>query len=267
VLEKFGFVYIWYDRKRKRFYIGSHWGTEDDGYICSSNWMRDAYRKRPTDFKRKIISRVKTNRKDLLIEEYRWLQMIKDKEIKIRYYNLRKHLNDHWSADPNKHKTVIEKVAATKRAQNAAMTPEERRAKFGHWKGKTGANKGKLLTADQKDKLRQANLGKKHSDETIQKMSGKTPWNKNKSGYLSDEAKKKMAWMTGKKLGPRSDEIKLKIAVKNKLNTKKLWEDDEYRRKNVESRKGKRWFKNLETGETKQYLPGLEPTGYVPGRI
>ena len=35
---KYGFVYIWYDRKHHRYYIGCHWGTIDDGYICSSNW-------------------------------------------------------------------------------------------------------------------------------------------------------------------------------------------------------------------------------------
>lgn len=27
-MEKYGFVYIWYDRKRKMYYIGSHYGTE-----------------------------------------------------------------------------------------------------------------------------------------------------------------------------------------------------------------------------------------------
>jgi hypothetical protein len=46
-MEKYGFVYIWYDRKRKMYYVGSHWGTIEDGYICSSNRMRDAYREDP----------------------------------------------------------------------------------------------------------------------------------------------------------------------------------------------------------------------------
>ena len=35
-MEKYGFVYIWFDRKHKRYYIGCHWGHEDDGYVCSS---------------------------------------------------------------------------------------------------------------------------------------------------------------------------------------------------------------------------------------
>ena len=42
-MEKYGFVYIWYDRKHKRYYIGSHWGSEDDGYICSSTHMNHAF--------------------------------------------------------------------------------------------------------------------------------------------------------------------------------------------------------------------------------
>ena len=81
--EKSGFVYIWYDRKRKMYYIGSHWGTETDGYICSSNRMRDAYRRRPQDFKRRIIKQ-NILRTDLLTEEHKWLEMIPEKELGIK---------------------------------------------------------------------------------------------------------------------------------------------------------------------------------------
>jgi len=94
---KYGFVYIWFDKKRKKYYIGSHWGTEDDTYICSSKWMRDAYRYRSEDFKRRIISRIYTNRQDLLDEEYRWLSMIKKEELKTRYYNFSNHRQGHWT--------------------------------------------------------------------------------------------------------------------------------------------------------------------------
>lgn len=87
---KYGFVYIWFDRYRKMYYIGCHWGSKDDGYICSSNWMRDAYRRRPHDFKRKIISIVRNSKEDLFEEEFRWLSMIKDNELKTRYYNIKK---------------------------------------------------------------------------------------------------------------------------------------------------------------------------------
>ena len=97
-MEKYGFVYIWFDRKHKRFYIGSHWGTEDDKYICSSNWMRRSYERRRLDFKRRILARIYTNRIDLYSEEQKWLSMIKDEEIKIRYYNLKKFAGSHWTS-------------------------------------------------------------------------------------------------------------------------------------------------------------------------
>lgn len=85
--EKYGFVYIWRDRKHNRFYIGCHWGKEDDGYICSSTWMRNAYRRRPQDFKRRILKKITTNKSDLFFEELRWLKMIKKEELGKKYYN------------------------------------------------------------------------------------------------------------------------------------------------------------------------------------
>lgn len=84
-----GFVYIWRDRKTNRYYVGSHWGPDDDGYVCSSKWMRNAYRRRPADFKRRIVARVSTNRQDLFDEEHRWLSMIKPEELGQRYYNMK----------------------------------------------------------------------------------------------------------------------------------------------------------------------------------
>ncbi len=30
--QKYGFIYLWRDRKHNRYYLGSHWGSEDDGY-------------------------------------------------------------------------------------------------------------------------------------------------------------------------------------------------------------------------------------------
>jgi len=115
---KYGFVYLWYDRKSKRFYIGSHWGTYDDGYICSSRWMRNAYRRRPHDFKRRIVSQKIQDRKSLLIEEHRWLQLIPVHQLGKRYYNLTNHLNGHWAANSEKYKGVSEKISNTMRARH-----------------------------------------------------------------------------------------------------------------------------------------------------
>lgn len=113
---EYGFVYIWYDRKYKRYYVGCRWGSEDDGYVCSSSWMKASYKKRPDDFKRRIIARVYTNRADLYEEEYRWLSMMKQEELHgPRYYNIYNHHFSHWSTDNKNQLSVKEKISNTKR--------------------------------------------------------------------------------------------------------------------------------------------------------
>lgn len=112
--EKYGFVYIWRDRKNNRFYIGCHWGTPDDGYICSSTWMRNAYRRRPQDFKRRILTKIFTSRRHLLIEEQKWLNLVKKEELGKRYYNFQKQVTDNpWWGNPNSKKTVGERISQT----------------------------------------------------------------------------------------------------------------------------------------------------------
>lgn len=87
-MEKYGFIYLWYDKKHKKYYIGRHWGHVNDGYVCSSNNMRNNFKNRPSDFRRRIISFVYTNLDDLVAEEQRWLNMIKKEEAGVKYYNV-----------------------------------------------------------------------------------------------------------------------------------------------------------------------------------
>lgn len=187
---KYGFIYLWYDRKHKRYYLGSHWGTEDDGYICSSNWMRDAYRRRPQDFRRKIIKRIHTDHKSLLKEEERYLKMIKDEEIGKKFYNLKKNtFKNAWYLDENRKLSVAEKI-------------------------------GKANSIAQK--------GKKHSEETKEKMRGPR-----------------------KPYGPQSEEHKEKLSKIRKGSKKKP-----YKKWSEESRKSKSLAmqgntRRLGTGKTK----------------
>jgi hypothetical protein len=120
-MERYGFVYIWFDRKHKRYYIGSHWGTEDDGYICSSRWMRKAYKRRPEDFKRRIISKVFTDRKELLNKEFEWLSLIEDAQLKYKYYNATKHKNGHWVAEDYE-KNIRKRIS--QKTKEAMQRPE-----------------------------------------------------------------------------------------------------------------------------------------------
>lgn len=171
---KFGFVYIWFDRKHKRYYIGSHWGTENDGYICSSSWMKKAYKKRPHDFKpRRIIARIYTNRRDLLAEEQRWLQMIKPTEMKLkgtnnkpRYYNLARRAQ-HWIADEKKSKTTIQKVSnslkemyASPRGELVKKRISEANKKYNRKNGGP-PNKGIPMSQEQKTLLSKIRKGRK----------------------------------------------------------------------------------------------------------
>jgi|SRR6185369_133386 len=82
-----GFVYLWWDRKRSMFYIGSHMGSKDDGYICSNTRMLSAYRKRPSDFKRFILHWELSSDPDVLYaEEERWLSFV----TPGLFYNIKK---------------------------------------------------------------------------------------------------------------------------------------------------------------------------------
>lgn len=55
-MDKEAFVYCWTDKKTNMLYVGSHKGSTDDGYVCSSKYMMEEYKKRPEDFSRQIIS-------------------------------------------------------------------------------------------------------------------------------------------------------------------------------------------------------------------
>jgi hypothetical protein len=181
-MEKEGFVYIWFDRKHKRYYVGCHWGTIDDGYICSSSWMKQAYEHRPHDFKRRIIQKGIT-RDNLLNEEYKWLSLIPDEELGESYYNLSKKHFGHWSAIESNNLSVREKLSeASKKLHQDPVYKE---------KFLEGRKKMPPQTSDQIAKRTKSNTGKKRSEETKQKIAdahrGKI------MGPLSEETKQKIA--------------------------------------------------------------------------
>ena len=83
-----GFIYIWRDRLRGMFYIGSHIGDPADAYVSSSQWFNGEYWYRPQDFKRRILAR------DLPLSKLRKLEhsiikRIEPEAFGVRYYNLR----------------------------------------------------------------------------------------------------------------------------------------------------------------------------------
>jgi hypothetical protein len=217
--EKYGFVYIWYDKKHKRYYVGSHWGTENDGYICSSRWMRKSYKRRPNDFKRRTIKKV-YDRKTLLIEEHNYLSMMKDDELGKKYYNLTNHLNGHWSTDDNLFLTVGEKISRSHKSN----------PNWGSW------SIGKVVSEETKQKLREANKKQFEDDEQRQMRRKKSLelWNdpeyrktntENKKGKKQsqetiqkrkDSIKERRKTTPPKQRPPKSEQEKQRISLMTK---------------------------------------------------
>lgn len=183
-MEKEGFIYIWYDKKHKRYYVGCHYGTINDGYICSSKWMNDSYRRRPNDFKRRILER-QIEHKNLSNVEHKWLQLIKEEELGKKYYNLCNYRFGHWANDQYNKLTIEEKISI--KTKEAMARPEIRTKLEKIWE----SNKHRVQSEEEKTKRAAKLRGQKRSAETRKKMSdaqkGKT------KGPPSVETKQKLS--------------------------------------------------------------------------
>lgn len=198
-MEKYGFVYIWYNIKNKKYYIGCHWGNENDGYICSSVRMNRSYKKYPENFKRKIISRVYTNRKDLFEEENKWLSKIKPEELGKKYYNL-VNFSAHWTTDELKYFETKNKISIRTKA---AMWRPEVREKY-----LEGIKNRPARTQEAIEKQRQSILNQ--SVESKQKR---------RNSLIKTYAKKFPIENRHKALDKNSQELK----EVHRNNTKEMW--------------------------------------------
>lgn len=82
---KTGFIYIWRNTGTKKFYIGSHIGTIDDGYVGSGVYFKRAYKKAPHLFKRRIIEFIEGDVNYIVERENYWLQLAS--KCPSKYYN------------------------------------------------------------------------------------------------------------------------------------------------------------------------------------
>lgn len=173
--EKYGFVYIWFDRKHKRYYVGCRWGRVDDGYVCSSPWMKRSFGSRPKDFKRRILRTNIASRRETFEEEQRWLNLIKLEEIKPhneqpRYYNLNIINNKLWHSYDENIKRIGQKISASKIGKKLGPMSEQRKQNISDAKKKKFAERGGM-SADHKEKIRQAKIGTKRSKEAKARTS------------------------------------------------------------------------------------------------
>jgi hypothetical protein len=190
-MEKTGFVYIWHDTKRNRFYIGCHLGAENDGYICSSNMMRDAYRRRPNDFRRRILKK-NIKQEELLNEEHKWLQLIPDDQLGRKYYNITKHHFGHWSADLQNSKNLKTKLSNI--AKELHEDPDYRNKYLEGLKKRNNKQ-----TPEQIEKRAAACRGKKRTEEQKLRIWNAIPKGSDHPNYeksLPEETKKKISEAT-----------------------------------------------------------------------
>ncbi len=221
---KYGFVYIWRDRKYNRYYIGSHWGREDDGYICSSPWMKISYQNRPLDFKRRIIEKNIKDRKELFEKELYWLSMIKPNEVKPlntnpKYYNLNIRNNEHWLKYPDKIKSIGQKISAKKTGISTGPCSEEKRQKIRE--ATTGVKK--TYTEESYQRLVDTHKGSKHTQEwkdangirmADQWASGKR---KGKEFQTEESNRKRSEAMKGRNVTIPTEESRKKQSEKKKI--------------------------------------------------
>lgn len=193
-----GYVYLWYDRKKKWFCLGSHFGNVDDNYITSTGFMLKAYRKRTKDFSMRVLEYYSgDSQKELLEREQFWLDKISDNELCIaenkrngttRYYNQKKTasgLSGKVASDLRKSYWNSEKGLAHKKRMS-----EEMKTNNPIKKGNVPWNKGKVCPSISEAKLGKNNpilsktrTGKKYPNLSIA-MTGR---------ILSEEHKKNIA--------------------------------------------------------------------------
>ena len=158
------FVYIWYDGKK--FYLGVHKGTPDDGYICSSKVMMEEYKNRPQDFRRRILAY--GTMKEMADLEKRLLQNIKEKGKWNKYYNITIAFPNQWLNGKTQHTPEsIQKMKESHKKRHSKRTKEEK----------------KLSAKKTSETLLAKNF--KHTPETLELMSKNrslagngTSWNK-----------------------------------------------------------------------------------------
>lgn len=241
-----GFVYIWFDRKHKRFYIGSHWGSTTDKYICSSTWMRDAYKRRPQDFKRRIIETVNSSRQELYSREYSWLSLIKDEELGKRYYNLRKwehgsieytdEMRAKMASSTGKtptQETIAKRVETIKKTLSTPEKKLELSAQAtatweipGHREAIAAGMTALWKTQEHRDKTIPAMIAGLNSPECIQKISDASLKNWQDPDYRQKVAESKIGMII---IPPRTEEQNLN----NSVAQTKLWATEEHKQKMV----------------------------------
>ena len=155
------FVYCWTDKKTNKLYVGSHKGSTEDGYVCSSKLMLEEYRKRPEDFSRQIVAHGSLS--DVRKLEAKILKAV-NASVNENFYN--KHENDGFFFDGWKKGEMTEehraKLSAAKKGKK--LSENHRRNILHNRTGKTNS-------PEHKKALIESRIGSKHTEQSKKKMS------------------------------------------------------------------------------------------------
>ena len=209
----YGFVYLWFDVVRRKFCIGSHYGSLDDGYVTSTGHMMKAFKKRPETFHRKILSFCfKPDKLALQKMEQEWLNLIKDEELGKKYYNLKK-LAAGGNGSANKGNS---NCGGWNRGLSIEMIQLRREGLFCLLIDKPKPKKPVVYSQERREVLSE-NMKQKWKDGKIRPIK---PWNKGKTKDNDPSVKKssetlkgRTAWNKGK-TNPRAAENGKKSADK-----------------------------------------------------
>jgi len=153
------FVYCWTDYKTKKLYVGSHKGSLDDGYVCSSKYMLQEYKSRPQDFTRQIIAKGK-------IEDIRKFETIILKKVNARtndiFYN--KHENDGLYFDGWKKGEFTEQHRL-----NMSISASKRKRSSEHIKKLHNGRRGKKNSLEHNQALSRSRKGVPMDPKAIEK--------------------------------------------------------------------------------------------------
>jgi hypothetical protein len=161
------FVYCWTDHLTGKLYVGSHKGSIDDGYVCSSKYMMEEYNKRPQDFTRQIIAEGQFD--DIRSLE---ISILKAENVKLNelYYNRSTGNNDFYVKQHTEE--AKQKMRAKKLGVKRGPHSEEHKQKIAESIKKMGSH-----SDERKQNMSKAKLGKKQPNVSLANM-GRIPWNK-----------------------------------------------------------------------------------------
>lgn len=196
---RFGFIYLWRDSKRNKYYLGSHLGELNDGYVGSNKRLMCAYKSRPETFKRRILEQHdRCNLEWLRERENRWLSLVTPEKLHNKYYNEKTVAagGDIYSTLTDERKRIhklksnsimrnfISKGCTLNQAEFLMLTTKRlaklRKKKPGEaWRGRKHSDESRKRISEAKQKYFENNpgpmLGKNHADTTKKKVQINNP--------------------------------------------------------------------------------------------